>query len=183
MISFDVKLLDYEQFIKWLDQLRNTRLHSQAQRAGLREIAKEGKQALKTAVPRKLGTLQASIGYKTLSKRRKAKIGAAGDDVVMEVGSTRKVLDRSLPVAKRRYQTHVLRFLNKGVKAHTIKAKRRKSLWIQGRNPVGAEVRHSGFAGRDYSKRVHEQLQPKMQGLFVKGAANVLRKHGVRASL
>lgn len=183
MIHFDVKLLEYEQFQRALDSLRDTRLHSQAQRAGIREIAKEGKQKLKAAVSKRLGILQAGIGYKTLSKRRKAQIGAAGDDIVMEVGATRKVLDRRLKVAKKRYQTYKLRMLNEGVKAHVIKAKNRKSLWIQGRNAIGSSVMHPGFAGRDYSRRVDRALQPKVQGLFVKGAANVLRKHGVRASM
>ncbi len=181
-LHFNLELIGYEEFQKGLQQLQGTLLNNKAQRSGVREIAKEGKEQLKAALPSKTGVLQESIGYKTLSKKRKSTIGAMSDDIVMEVGATRKVLDTRMKKPKKRHQTFILRFLNRGVGLHRITAKNSESLWVNGR-PIGRTALHKGFSGKNYSSQVNQRLKPKMQGLFVKGAANVLRKHGVKASL
>lgn len=149
-------------------------IQKKANLAGLREIAKPLKSDLQNSLPTDSGALRASIGYKTLSKRRMSQVGIS-DDNALEVGTTRKVTDKS---GKNRYQTYKMRFLAYGTKPHRIKARRDKFLKLRGGQYARA-VDHPGIKGRDYLRKVYDKYQGQMAGLFVKGAHAALAKHGV----
>lgn len=173
MLATDINASGFEKVQRQLDQLEAD-LKKKANLAGLREIAKPLKKSLASTLPVDSGALKQSVGYKTLSKRRKSSIGITEDDA-LEVGTTRKATDRS---GKSRYQTYKMRFLAYGTKPHKIKAKPGKFLKLHG-GKFAREVMHPGIKGRDYLRKVYNQHQSHMRGLFVRGAHKVLAKHGV----
>ncbi|MEZ5537638.1 MAG: HK97 gp10 family phage protein [Thiolinea sp.] len=173
MIELEISTHDFERVKQQIDALE-AGIKKKANLAGLREIAKPLKASLQSTLPSLSGALRRSVGYKTLSKRRMSQVGIQDDDA-LEVGTTRKASDRS---GKSRYQTYKMRFLEHGTGPHEIKARPGKFLKLRGGH-FAKEVMHPGINGRGYLRKVYDQHQGHMQGLFVKGAQAVLAKHGV----
>jgi len=186
MPQVDLKMLHYEEMKQLLNQLEGTLLQEKAQKAGVRAIAKPLKRDLLSEIPSKTGTLRSSIGYKVMTKKFKSFAGVPVEDFAMEVGATRRVLDKHMKHPKKRLQVYLLRFLNDGVSRHTIK--RRKSVFTNkmkrgglynGKN-FGREVNHTGFTGRKITEYVNMKHKDQMDNYFVRGAAKYLEKFGVR---
>lgn len=164
----------FEQVEKQLNQLESA-VRDKAMLAGLRDMAKPLKQDLKSTLPHNSGALKQSIGYKTLSKRRRQTLGLQGEDAV-EVSAIRRVLDHS---GKKRYQLYKLRFLNYGTQAHVVRPKKQGGKLKLPNGQYVKEAIAGGVRARHYLKQVYQKHQSHLQGLFVKGVQRLLAKHGV----
>ncbi len=174
MLDMEITTEGFERTQRQIDALE-TDLRTKAVWAGLRAIAKPLRRDLASSLPVLSGALRSSIGFKTLSRRRASAIGIDNDDVGLEVGATRKTVDRS---GKPRHQTYKLRYVSYGTRPHKIKARPGKFLKLHG-GRFAREVDHPGIRAGNYVKKVYDAHQGHMQGLFVKGASAVLKKHGV----
>ncbi len=184
MPAVDLRMLHYQEIKRLLNAMEGTLLQEKAQKAGVREIAKPLKKDLLAEIPVNTGTLRSSIGYKVMTKKFKSFVGVPVDDFSMEIGATRKVLDRHMEEPKKRLQVYLLRFLNNGVSPHTIHRRRRSGSWgglFVGNSNLGRRVNHPGFTGRKISEKIYDKHQPQFEDYFVHGAARHLERFGVRA--
>ena len=157
--AIEIKAIGFEKLDKDLKHFKAD-IKTKARRAGLVEMSKPVKKTLKASIPIGLGydntgALRKSIGHAAVAKGDKGALGLGLDDEAIIVGSTRKVLDHS---GKKRFQQYKLHWLDKGVKAHKIRARKGGFLRFGGNvaKEVGTPLSKLGESCNEHTQHIKD---------------------------
>ena len=75
------------------------------------------------------------------------------------------------------YRAFYWKFLEFGIKAHTIRAGKGKVLWFGGK--ARKQVNHPGFTARPFIRPTWDRIKGKLPKMFADDVSALLKKHGL----
>ena len=176
-----IEIQDKPKFDELINRLKSAevKIQKKGMRSALVGYAKPIKAKLKFSMPSKSGALRKSIGHRSMLNKEKPYAGFSRNDVVLAVGSTRKV---AFKVNKKSHHDRLgfkLHWLNEGTDRHRIPSLKHRLKKISFAGKVFSKIIHPGTRATHILSRAHTSTQSQSRAQFDIAMKKFLKKQGL----